>query len=257
MTRSTPGRLLLCGTIIALLVALCLPLAAQSSQQVEVRRGKVVYLSGNELVVKMQDGTVKNFTVPADASFTVDGKKMGLSDLKPGMELTQTITTTTTQKTINSVRTVSGTVWQVNAPYVIATIDGKNRQVKVPDGTQFDIDGQKLTVFDLKKGMKFTAHIATATPETVVSRSASVTGTAPPPPAKPIETPPQVGVLLIEEVQAPPVQQAAAAPPPEPAPAPAAAPERLPATGSPVPLAGLLGLLSLSAGLALRYRHRG
>ncbi len=258
MTRITPGRLLLCGTILALVVVLCLPLVAQTTQKMEVRRGTVVYVSGHDVVVRMDDGTVRHVTVPPDATFTVAGKTMGVADLKPGMELTKTVTTTTTNRTVSSFRTVSGTVWQVNAPYVIITVDGKNRQVKVPDDTKFDIDGQKLTVFELKKGMKFTATVATEVPETVVASTSRVTGTAPPPPPAPVVEPPrQVTTLVVEEAPPPkPMRAAATEPAPTPAPEPAAPPARLPSTASPVPLVGLMGLLSLSTGLALRSMRK-
>jgi len=258
MNRSYTRQLFLCGLGFALLCAVSLTAPAQTSQEVQILKGKVVYVSGNDLVVKMQDGAVRHFDVAPGRTFTVDGRDMTVSDLKPGMELTATITTTTTEKTVSNVRTVTGKVFQVHAPYVIMTLpDGTNRQVKVPDGTKFNIDGQEKTVFELKPGMKFSATVVTKTPETVVSRNVGVTGTAPPPPApvRPVETPPMVGVLLVEEVKAPaPVQTARAEQPPAPAPEPA--PERLPQTASPVPLVGLLGMLSLSAGLALRFARR-
>src|SRR6516164_9307482 len=72
----------------------------QSSSTTEVRNGEVVYVSGNALVVKMEDGSVRDFAVPESAKFTVDGKEMTVHDLKPGMKLTQTITTTTTPKMV-------------------------------------------------------------------------------------------------------------------------------------------------------------
>jgi len=43
-------------------------------QQVDVREGTVIYTMGNDLVVKMQDGSVKHFAVPADQNFDIDGK---------------------------------------------------------------------------------------------------------------------------------------------------------------------------------------
>ena len=119
---------------------------------------------------------------------------------------------------MKSVRTVQGTVWQVNAPHVIFTgTDGKNKQVKVPEGTKFTIDGEEKTVFDLRKGMKFTATVVTEAAETVVSSTRSTTGSAPPPPKPVIASVPAKleGPMLIEEAPAPkPAQMAKATPPP-------------------------------------------
>jgi hypothetical protein len=111
--------------------------------------------------------------------------------------LTQTITTTTTNNVVTNVRHVDAKVFEVNPPYVIFTLaDGKNRRVKVPDGTTFIIGGEKKTVFDLRPGMHLSGTVVTKAPETVVSTRSRVTGQAPPP--QPVETPDLVGVLLIE-----------------------------------------------------------
>lgn len=261
MNRLLTKHMFLRGCGIALLGVVSLSVSAQTSDQVEVRRGRVVYVSGQDLVVKLEDGTVKHLVVPNDVVFNIDGKQLRVQDLKPGMQLTQTITTTTTNKTVSNVRTVNATVWQVNAPYLIVTLpDGKNKQVKVPDGTKFTVDGEQKTVFDLRPGMKLSGTIVTKTPETLVSRVSSVSGTAPPPP-KPA-TPVMVGVLLVEEVDMPapppaakiaPTTMASAA---APSPAQEARPATLPKTASPVPLIGLLGVLSLSSGLLLRFARQ-
>jgi hypothetical protein len=229
---------------------------APASKQVQVERGEVVYVSGNNLVVKMENGEVRSVTVPDSARATVDGKELSIHELKPGMKLQRTITTTTTPKVVTTVRSVQGKVFHVNAPssVILTLADGTNKQYKVPKGQKFMIGGEEKTVFDLKKGMNVTATVVTQVPETVVAQQRNVTGSAPPPPA----TPAMEGALLIEEAPAP-KQVASAAPAAAPAPAAAApepAPSTLPKTASPVPLIGLLGLLSLAAGLGLRALRR-
>jgi hypothetical protein len=83
----------------------------------KVDRGEVVTVSGNDPVVKMADGTLRNFeNVPGSARVTVDGKQLGIHDLKPGMKLQRTITTTTTPMTITTVQTVKGKVWSITPP---------------------------------------------------------------------------------------------------------------------------------------------
>jgi hypothetical protein len=227
----------------------------QATHQTEVKRGEVVYVSGNDLVVKLDTGQVKHVTVPDDFKFIVDGKELTVHDLTPGMKLTQTITTTTTPRTVTTVRTLSGKVWNVNPPYVILTLaDGTNKQYKVPEGTTFNIGGEKKTVFDLRKGMNVSATVVTETPETVVASNRMITGQAPPTPPAPPSAP-----VVYEE----PVRTAQAAPPaaPEPAaqpaePAPEPAPKKLPSTGSYVPLIGLSGAFMLAAGAGLRLLRR-
>ena len=81
-----------------------------ASQQAQVERGEVVYVSGNDIVVKMENGEVRHVTAPEGARATVDGREITVRDLKPGMKLQRTITTTTTPKLITTVRTIQGKV---------------------------------------------------------------------------------------------------------------------------------------------------
>src|SRR4051794_1519508 len=76
-----------------------------ASKQVQVEHGEVVYVTGNDLVVKMDSGEVRHVTVPDSARATVDGKELSVHDLKPGMKLQRTIATTTTPKMVTTVRT--------------------------------------------------------------------------------------------------------------------------------------------------------
>ena len=202
------------------------------SKNVQVDRGEVVYVSGNELVVKMESGEIRHFpNIPESARATVDGKELSIHELKPGMKLQRTITTTATPRTVTTVRTIQGKVWQVSAPNtVILTLpDNTNKQYRIPKNQKFMIDGQEVTAFELRKGMNVSATVLTAVPETVIAEQRRTTGSAPPPPP----TPPVQGALLIETpAPAPAPTQVAAA---EPAPA------QLPKTASALPLIGLVG----------------
>ena len=217
-----------------------------ASKKVQVERGEVVYVSGNELVVKMESGEVRHVTVPDSARATVDGKELSIRELKPGMKLQRTITTTTTPKTVTTVRTVQGKVWQISPPstVILTLADGTNKQYKIPKGQKFMIEGQEKTAFELKKGMNVSVTAVTEVPETVVAEQRRTTGSAPPPPP----TPPIQGALLIEAPA--PVQTAMAAAPAPAAPEPP--PTKLPKTGSAMPMIGLLGLLCACLSLGIR-----
>jgi LPXTG-motif cell wall-anchored protein len=218
-----------------------------STYETQMRSGTVVYVSGNDLVVKGVNGEVKHFVVPDSQRFDVDGKQLSVHQLKPGTHLTRTITTKTTPTTVKTVRTIEGKVWYVNPPNkVILTLPGgTNKEYNIPKGQMFDIDGQQQSAFHLRKGMNISATVVTEEPVTYVSQSQSLTGVAPaatPPPAQPM--PETVAVLLIESPNpAPQPTQTAAAEP---------APKALPKTGSELPLIGLLGLGSLGAGMLTR-----
>jgi LPXTG-motif cell wall-anchored protein len=210
----------------------------------KVEKGEIVFVSGNSVVVKMEDGSLRHFdNVPETARITVDGKQLGVHDLQAGMKVQRTITTTTTPETITTVQSVTGKVWQVNPPLsVILTMDdGKNQQFKIPKGQKFNVNGQTLDAWGLKPGMMISATKVVEVPQTVITQQRKLTGEMPPPPPAP---PADVPILVVEEVAAP-VQVAQAAPAPA-----------LPKTGSQLPLIGLLGLLSLASSLGLRTARK-
>jgi len=214
-----------------------------STKQVTVEKATVVAVSGNDLVVQMEDGSFRHFNNVADSvRATVDGKQLGIHDLKPGMHLQRTITMTTTPKVITTTKTVTGKVWHVNPPLsVILTMeDGKNQEFKIPNGQKFTVNGQQTDAFGLKKGMIVNATKVEEVPITEVERQAKLTGHMPPPPPPPA---PDQPILVAVVVPTP-----AAAP----APAPEAAPAALPHTGSQLPLIGLLGLLLLAGSGMIR-----
>jgi len=207
------------------------PAAVQTS----VERGEVVHVEGNDLIIKMEDGTLRHIAnVPESARVTVDGKEIGIHDVKVGMKLERTITTTSTPKTITTVQTVTGKVFHITPPLsVILTLeDGTNQQFNIPKGQKFNVDGQMVDAWGLKKGMRISATKVVEEPITEIEHQKQLTGTMPPPPPPP----------PAEE----PILVAVATPPPTPA-----APE-LPKTGSDLPLIGLLGLASLLGSLGLR-----
>ncbi|MFZ1136942.1 MAG: hypothetical protein WAN69_18480 [Candidatus Korobacteraceae bacterium] len=239
-----------CAWSVIVTTTACLALSLSLSAQVEtttkttagnanvvtkVERGEVVTVSGNDLVVKMADGTLRNFeNVPASAKVTVDGKQLGIHDLKPGMKLQRTITTTSTPMTITTVETVKGKVWAITPPVsIILTLeDGKNQQFKIPEDQKFEVDGQMVDAFAIRKGMNITATKITEQPAVEVTQSQTVTGQAAPPADVPI---------LVAEGS----EEAVPAPAAEPATAPAAAPEA--ASGLPTWVIWLVVLVVLAA----------
>ena len=216
---------------------------------VAVRGAQVVYVEGNDLVLKLENGKVEHIVVPDSDTFTIDGKKVSVHELKPGTKLTQTIITTTAPRYVNSVRTLKGKVWHVNAPstVIVSLPDHTNHVYSVPKHAKFIVNGKPKTVFDLRKGMSFEATIVTDSTESTLSQAKSVIGTSPAP-----ATAPLVGVLLFQrpapavEASADPVTVAAAEPPAD----------TLPQTGSRLPLVEFFGALALVGGFGLRSIRR-
>jgi LPXTG-motif cell wall-anchored protein len=208
----------------------------QAATQVTVRSGEVISVDGNKLFVKMEDGQVKEFDVPPDAKFNVDGNEVTVDQLTPGTKLTQSIQTTRTPQTVKTVTTIKGKVWHVSPPnsVILTLADGTNRQYHIPKDQKFNVGGQQVDAFALKKGMNIDATVTREVPEEIVSEQRSVSGQAPPAPEPPKET-------------------AQAQPAPEPTPQAAEQPaepakkEALPQTASPMPLLALVGVLLVGA----------
>ncbi len=218
------------------------------THDVKVEKGTVVMVSGNDLYVKDEAGQIRHFAnVPESVHVTVNGQQLGIHDLKPGMTIERTVITTTTPKMITTTQTVTGKVWHVNPPLsVILSLDNNtNQEFKIPKGQKFDVNGQMVDAWGLKKGMTVSATKIVEVPETVVTQKKILAGQMPPPPPPAPNQP--VLIVIAEPVPVP------AAAPQEAAAAPAPA---LPKTGSSLPLVGLLGLLMLGASFGLRSFRR-
>jgi hypothetical protein len=208
----------------------------EATREVGIERGEIVYINGNSVGVRMEDGTLRQFdNVPESVTFMVDGQPVNINNAKVGMKLEKQTVRTTRPKVVTTVETVTGKVWHVSPPSsVILTLEnGQNQQFKIPKGQKFTVDGMETDAFGLKKGMKVSAQRITEVPETVVAQEVERTGSAPPKPQVPTQG---VPILIVVAPPAPPVETAEAATA-EPA------PKKLPTTASDLPLIGLLGVL--------------
>jgi hypothetical protein len=212
-------------------------------QTTHVKNAEVVHVSGHEVVVELENGKFELLNLAEDFSFQVDGKDLGVHELTPGTKLSQEIHTVSTPQEVTTLRTVEGKVWQVNGPHLILSFPGgENKAYTVPDGIVFHIDGQDKTVFDLRKGMNISATVLTVEPVQSVARHTVVTGQTPPRPNVTFE-----GPMLIEPYRETLALTAAVEEP---------GAQELPKTASLVPLAGVLGFLSLALGTGLGIIRR-
>ena len=194
---------------------------------------------------RCRDGEVRTFSnIPDSRKAIIDGKEVGVRDLKTGTKLTATITTTTTPVTVRTVTVGTGRVAFVAGMNVILTLpNGENKQYKVKPDYKFVVNGQPATVFDLRPGMTVSAEKIVEEPSVQIATDTKVVGQAPPPV--------KVAPAPSAPAQAPAPAPVAAAPAPAPAPAP-----KLPKTASPLPLMGLLGLLLVGGSYGIRMFRR-
>ena len=149
--------------IIALVavVAMGATVAIAQTTTYEIKQGTVLHVYGNHLVVKMADGTVRDADVPSDFLFEVDGKKVPVSELKPGTKLTQTIATTTTPHVVKTTEVREATVVQrIGQTLIYRDKLGQIHKVTgIPEGFELYRNGKAVPIEALAGGDRVTAHI--------------------------------------------------------------------------------------------------
>ncbi len=198
--------------------------AESTSVKQTVKQGTVESVAGNKVVLKEADGE-HEYTLPDGFTFQVDGKSVGVDQIKPGMQVGAVITDKVTTRNVTVTRVAKGTVMQV-APGGIVLKDEKGElksyNFKDPDGNDvyFAKDGKQVPLRTVKKGERLSGTFVTTLPPTTTSQRSVV---------------------------------AHASAPAEPGPSTtvAAAPA-MPKTASPLPLVGLLALVCGGIALTLR-----
>jgi hypothetical protein len=123
----------------------------------------VVYVSGNDLLIKATDGRLLNYSVPAGYQFTVASGKVGLKDLRAGAVLTGPVATGSEPLVIGHIETVKAKVYVARPPDTVTLIlsDGSQDFI-VPAGTMFAVNGAQVSLSGLKRNDEVEATLLMA-----------------------------------------------------------------------------------------------
>ena len=196
---------------------------AQKSRNIS---GVVETVAGNKVVLREADG-LHEYNPPAGFKFQLDGRDVGVDEIKPGMSINAVVTDKVITRRVTVTNIESGTVAQV-APggIVLKDQNGDLKSYNFKDKAGNDIyfvrDGKEVPLRSVKVGDRLSGTFVTTLPAQQISQRSAVARATEPSAA------------------------------PEPAVVAAATPHKLPKTASPLPLIGLLA--ALSAGIALTLR---
>ena len=227
-------------------------LAQQQTSSSETKTFEVLALSGNNLVVRLPEGT-RELTVPDDFRFVVDGQSMSVQQLRVGMKGSATITTRTTVTPVTVTEVKNGTVLQAAAGTIVVRTGDEVKRFSQSDVDKRNVrimrSGKPAQITDFRVGDSLTATIITSRPPQITTERevqaslarAEAPAAAPAPARAPAP---------------PPAAAAPAPPPPLEAPAPSPVARTLPKTASSWPLVGLTSVLLLAVGVFLTSMRR-
>jgi len=188
----------------------------------------VVYVSGDDLVLKASDGKLLNYSVAPGTKFMVGGKEATLAELKPGAKLTKEVATGFDPKIVSSVQVVKGKVFAVTPPDAVTLSLAEGiKELAVQAGTKFMVGGKPVSMDELKTDMMVEATIVTTIADDAKPEVANAAAPA---------TPPMAGSLLVAKTLG-------------------SGESTVPEAGTQLPLYGALGAGLMALGFALLYRR--
>lgn len=151
---------------------------------------QVVYVSGDDAVLKMPDGRLHLFELSPGTSMTIDGKPSTAADLQQGTTLSHVRMRSRTESDVTTVTQINGTITAKNGRFVTLRLDdGASKIYRVPYHATFNVGGQDTTYDNVKKGMKIAVTAVKTEGLSTVSQKAAMLG----------QTPQQTGTLVIEK----------------------------------------------------------
>ena len=159
------------------------------TRAVKIDTAQVVYVSGDDVVLKDGAGRLMLLALPAGTPLIVDGKPTALKDLAPGTTLAHVQARTRVESVVTTVTKIDGEITQVAPPkwVTLKLGDGTVKRYEIPAEATFQVNGATATAFELKKGMKLSATAVTTGGANTHTGKSAIVG----------ETPPQVGAILI------------------------------------------------------------
>jgi len=240
-------------SVVSTLGVLCLTagiaVAQTTTASSQMKTFEVIGVDGNTLIVNLPEGT-REINVPAGFMFTVNGQQLPVSQLKPGMKGTATITTKTTVTPVTVTEVKSGTVMQSSGNSIIVRTGDQVKMFTQGDidkrGVKILRDGRPATISDFRQGDQLTATIVTSMPPHVMTEK-EVQATLAKGGAPAASASSGTAGMKTQSSQSAAQTQSGA---------PSGGARALPKTASSWPLLALVSVLLLAVGCALNFGRR-
>lgn len=159
-----------------------------ASKVLTIDSAQVVYVSGDDAVLKMPDGSLKLFELRPGTPLMIDGKASQPSDLSPGMTISHVQLHSRVSSDVTTVEELSGTISAKHGRWITIRLeDGTSKMYRVPFHATFNVSGKDTDFNSVTKGMKVNITAVTTSGETSQSSQAAMVAS----------TPPQQGTLVI------------------------------------------------------------
>jgi hypothetical protein len=161
------------------------------SKVLTIDSAQVVYVSGDDAVLRMPDGSLRLFELAPGTPLMIDGKEAKPSDLSPGMNISHVQLHSQVTADVETVETLSGVITGKSGRFLTLRLDdGTSKIYRVPTHATFNVGGRDTNFNDITRNMRINVTAVTTSGLNSHSSAGKVVATTPP-------TPPQQGTLLI------------------------------------------------------------
>ncbi|HEY6374860.1 MAG TPA: hypothetical protein VIX90_04980 [Edaphobacter sp.] len=160
-------------------------------KDINIESAEVIYVSGDSVVLRNSDGSVRLLGVAPDEKISVNGTPTAPRDLKPGTQITKAHVRSVQTSTVTNVTQIDGTVVRFITPnsVILRLGDGTVNRYTIPAHATISVGGQEVRPNQLRAGMTVSATVVQTSQQHTHSKDTTVSGSVP--------TPPQKGVLLL------------------------------------------------------------
>ena len=156
------------------------------SKVLTVDSAQVVYVSGDDAVLKLPDGSLRLFELAPGTPLLIDGKEAKPSDLTPGTTISHLQLHSQVTADVETVETLSGTITNRSGRFLTLRLeDGTSKIYRVPTHATFSVDGRNTNFTELTRGMRINVTSVTTSGLNAHSSAGKKVAATPPP------TPPQ------------------------------------------------------------------